>query len=126
VKVFNVHERLLTAAPEDVAAVFGDMSRVWPDPVPAPLDGDLQMGPMLWRRFDRPGSPAAFSMAGPPEFPGEHWFEVGSDGRGGSVLRHTIAAEAIGDFEEVWRDRIEPMHNVYIEALFDKVQAEVS
>jgi hypothetical protein len=40
----------------------------------------------------------------------------------GSILRHTVDGEAVGDFEEIWRDRGEPMHDVYIEALFDRAE----
>ncbi len=117
-KVHNVHERKLAAPPERVTALFDDMSRLWPAPVPRPENGNLRLGLMLWRRDE----PASYRIVAPPEFPGRHWFEVAADGSGGTILRHTVAGEAVGEFEEIWRDRVEPMHDVYIEALFDRAE----
>jgi hypothetical protein len=118
VKVHNVHERALTASPERVTALFENMDRLWPAPVPRPEEGKLRLGLMLWRRDDR----CSYRIVAPPEFPARHWFEVDSDGYGGTVLRHTIDGEAVGEFEEIWRDRVEPMHDVYIEMLFDRAE----
>jgi hypothetical protein len=38
------------------------------------------------------------------------------------VLRHTIDGEAFGEYEAIWRERIEPLHNLVLEALLDNVQ----
>ena len=38
------------------------------------------------------------------------------------MLRHTVHGEAVGEFEPLWRDRIEPLHNAYMEAVFDRAQ----
>ena len=121
-KVHNVHERAFTAPPERVSALFEDMSRLWPPPVPRREDGNLRMGLMVWQPVDRGAAPAAFRIVSPDEFPAEHWFEAQSDGEAGTILRHTIDGEAVGDFETIWRDRVEPMHDVYIEALFDRAE----
>jgi hypothetical protein len=51
----------------------------------------------------------------------EHWFEVETVD-GGTRLRHTIDGEASGDFAYIWREAIEPAHNVILEALLDHVQ----
>ena len=124
-KVRNVHERTLTASPEEVAALFANMDQLWPDPVPEREDCALRVGPMLWERVERPDSPAAYRIVSPDEFPAEHWFEVAPD-PAGSVLRHTVEGEALGSFEPVWLERVEPMHNAYIEALFDRAQEALS
>jgi hypothetical protein len=118
VKVHKVHERRLDASPERVSALFGEMDRLWPAPAPQPEDGKLRVGLMLWRRDDR----CSYRIVDPPEFPARHWFEVDSDGYGGTILRHTVEGEAVGAFEEIWRDRVEPMHDAYIEALFDRAE----
>jgi hypothetical protein len=125
-KVKNVHQRSLAAPPEQVAGLFGDMDRLWPDPVPEKVGDGLQMGLMLWLPVERPGSPKAYRVASPSEVPAEHWFEVAPDGEGGTILRHTIAGDAQGKFEPIWRERIEPVHDFYIEALFDRAQEAVS
>ena len=119
-KVHNVHERRLAASPEHVGALFEDMDRLWPAPVPRPENGKLRMGLMLWQPDEH--APAGFRIVVPPDFPARHWFDVAADGDGGTILRHTIAGEAVGEFEEIWRDRVEPMHDVYIEALFDRAE----
>jgi hypothetical protein len=41
-------------------------------------------------------------------------------------LRHTVEGYANGRYEAIWRDRIEPGHDVELEALFDHVQAAVT
>jgi hypothetical protein len=122
VKVHNVHERALSAAPERVSALLEDIDRLWPTPVPTPEDGMLRLGLMLWKREDR----ASYRIVAPPEFPARHWFDVASDGSGGTILRHTVDGEAVGDFKEIWRDRVEPMHDVYIETLFDHAEEALS
>ena len=122
-KVDNVHERLLTAAAEDVTALFADMDRLWPtvSPVPEPESDLIRVGKMLWRPVERDGSPRAYDIVEPEEFRASHWFEV-DDGERGTVLRHTVRGEAVGAFEPVWRDRMEPRHDAYIEAVFDRAE----
>jgi hypothetical protein len=125
-KVHNVHERELAATPEAVAALFADMGQLWPTPTfPAPEpEGDLlRLGPMLWQPVERAGAARAYEIVGPKEFPASHWFEVDEGSNGGTTtLRHTVEGEAVGDFGSVWRERVEPMHNAYIEAMFDRAQ----
>ena len=127
-KVRNVHERLLPTRPEQVAALFEDMDRVWPVPAfpaPEPEGEQLRLGPMLWEPVLRDGAAAAFRIVGPAEFPAEHWFEVEA-ADGGTRLRHTVVGEAVGEFEAVWRERIEPLHDAYIEAMFDRAEEATS
>jgi len=128
-KVTNRHERVITAGPERVASLIADFSRTWPTEIaPAPrLVGDrrYEAGRMLWEEVDRPGALRAFRVLSPDELRLEHWFEI-EPAAGGTVLRHTVAGHATGRCEALWRERIEPAHDVVLEALLDNVQAAVS
>jgi hypothetical protein len=79
-------------------------------------------GPMLWEEFDRPGAARAFRVIRPDGLQGEHWFELGP-ADGATVLRHTLEGCAAGKYEAIWRERIEPLHNLILEALLDNVEA---
>jgi hypothetical protein len=123
-RVHNVHERTVAGTPEAASALFVDMERLWPAPdlAPKPEGGSLRVGRMLWRPVERTGAVRAYDIVEPHTFPASHWFEVAPESEGRVLLRHTVAGEALGEFEQVWRDRIEPMHNTYIEAVFDRAQ----
>jgi hypothetical protein len=43
-----------------------------------------------------------------------------------AVADEVAAVLAGGPFESVWRDRVEPLHDAYIEGPFDRVQEAVS
>jgi hypothetical protein len=58
----------------------------------------------------------------PDGLQGEHWFELGF-ADGATVLRHTLEGCAVGTYEAIWRERIEPLHNLILEALLDNVEA---
>ena len=64
-------------------------------------------------------------MVGPDELQGEHWFEL-KLARGATVLRHTVEGCAAGKYEATWCERIEPRHDLILEALFDNVEAAVA
>jgi hypothetical protein len=122
-KVLNVHERTFDAPPERLAALVADFDAVWPTQIgPAPRsEGELLRVPfMRWQEFDRPGAVRAFRVVSPPEMPAEHWFEV-ERVEGGTRLRHTIDGEATGDYEAIWRERIEPVHHLVLESMLDNV-----
>ena len=123
-KISNVHQRTIEASPGQLEAIVADLDGIWPTQIsPAPYpDGELlRTGTMLWQEFDRPGAVRAFRVVSPPELRGEHWFEVETV-KDGTVLRHTIDGEAFGAYEAIWRDHIEPRHNLVLEALLDNVQ----
>ena len=128
-KITNRHERILTAPPEQIAPLIADFDRIWPTEIePAPRlvrDHVYQAGWMLWEEFDRPGALRAFRVIKPDELQVEHWFEVES-AAGATVLRHTVEGYAVGRYEVLWRERIEPSHDLELEALFDRVQAAIS
>jgi hypothetical protein len=128
-KITNCHERILMAPPEQIAPLIAGFDRIWPTEIgPAPrLVGDrlYEAGRMLSEEFDRPGALRAFRVIRPDELRVEHWFEVES-AAGATVLRHTVEGYAAGRYEAIWRERIEPVHDLVLEALFDNVQAAIS
>jgi hypothetical protein len=80
---------------------------------------------MLWEDYDRPGATRAFRVVSPKGLQVEHWFTL-QPVEGGTLLRHTVEGEAVGDWEEIWCKKIEPLHDVVLEALLDKVEATVA
>jgi len=128
-KVTNRHERMVAAPPERIAALIADFDRVWPTEIaPAPrLQGHrlYDAGLMRWEEFDRPGAARAFRVVGPDGLRGEHWFELELV-EGATVLRHTLEGCAVGKYEAIWCERIEPLHNLILEALLDNVEAAVA
>lgn len=128
-KISNRHERTIAAAPQRIAALIADFDRVWPTQIaPAPVRQEHRLydaEPMLWEEFDRPGAARAFRVVRPDELQLEHWFEL-ELAEGTTVLRHTIEGWAIGKYETIWRELIEPFHDLILEALLDNVQAAIA
>jgi hypothetical protein len=77
---------------------------------------------MLWEEYDRPGAARAFRVVRPDELHGEHWFEL-RIAEGATVLRHALEGCATGKYEAIWRERVEPLHDLILEALLDNVEA---
>ena len=128
-KIRKCHERIIAAPPERIVPLIADFDRVWPTEIaPAPrLQGHrlYDAGPMLWEEFDRPGAARAFRVVRPDELQLEHWFEL-ELAEGGTVLRHTLEGCAVGKYEAIWRERIEPFHGLILQALLDNVEAAVA
>jgi len=128
-KIRNCHERTVAAPPERIAALIADFDRFWPTEIgPAPrLQGHrlYDAGLMLWEEFDRPGAARAFRVVRPDELRVEHWFEL-ELAEGATVVRHTVEGCAVGKYEAIWRKRIEPAHDLILEALLDNVEAAVA
>lgn len=127
--IMNRHERTVPGPPERIAALIADFARVWPDEIaPAPRRRGhrrYDAGLMAWEEFDRPGATRAFRVVRPEQLQAEHWFElVPADGA--TVVRHTVEGRAAGRYEAIWRERIEPLHDLVLEALLDNVEAEVA
>ena len=125
-RIRNRHERVVSAPHERIAALIADFDRVWPTriaPTPRPLgDRRYDAGLMLWEEFDRPGATRAFRVVRPDEMQAEHWFELdGADGA--TIVRHIIDGSASGKYEAIWSERIEPLHDLILEALLDNVQS---
>ena len=128
-KIMNRHERIVPAPPERIAPLIADFDRIWPTeigPAPRLVEARLyEAGRMLWQEVDRPGALRAFRVIRPDELRLEHWFEA-EPAAGATVLSHTVEGYADGRYEAIWRDRIEPVHDVELEALFDHVEAAVA
>jgi hypothetical protein len=128
-KIRNRHERIITAPPERIAALIADFDRIWPRqiaPAPRPHGHRLyDAGLMGWEEFDRPGAARAFRVVRPEGLQGEHWFEL-EPAQGATVLRHTIEGDATGTYEAIWHERIEPLHDLILEALLDNIEAAAS
>jgi hypothetical protein len=124
-KIRNRHERTVAASPERIAALIADFGLVWPvriAPVPRRQGHRLyDAGLMTWEEFDRPGAVRAFRVVRPDELRAEHWFELEPAGSA-TVLRHTVEGDAAGKYEAIWRDRIEPLHDLIMEGLLDNVE----
>jgi hypothetical protein len=125
----NVHERVFPAARDELAALVADFDEIWPTEIcaaPRPLGERLyEVGVMVWEEFDRPGTIRAFRVVRPESLRAEHWFDL-ERVEAGIRLRHTIDGEAVGEHETLWRERIEPVHDRVLEALFDKIEAALS
>jgi hypothetical protein len=128
-KIKNRHERVVAGPSERVAALIADFDGVWPTeiaPAPRSLGHRLyDAGLMLWEEFDRSGAARAFRVVRPDGLQAEHWFELEPAG-GATVLRHTIEGCATGKYEAIWRERVEPLHDLILEALLDNVEAAVA
>jgi hypothetical protein len=128
-KVRQLHERIVAAPPARIAALIADFDRIWPTeiaPAPRPQGHRLfDAGLMLWEEFDRPGAARAFRVVSPPELQGENWFELERT-EGATVVRHTIEGCAAGEYEAIWCERIEPLHDRILEALLDNLEAAVA
>jgi len=120
---------MFAAPPARIAALIADFDRVWPTEIaPAPRWQGHRLydaGPMLWEEFDRPGAARAFRVVSPDGLQGEHWFEL-EVAEGAAVVRHMIEGRAVGRYEAIWCERIEPLHDRILEALLDNVEAAVA
>jgi hypothetical protein len=125
-KIRNIHERAIAAPAGRIVTLIADFDRIWPTqigPAPRPRGHRIyQAGTMIWEEFDRPGAARAFRVLQPRELRLEHWFEL-EPAAGATVLRHTVEGSAVGPYETIWRDRIEPGHDLELEALLDNVEA---
>src|SRR6266536_582273 len=128
-KIRNHHVRIVAAPPEGIAALIADFDRVWPTEIaPAPRRQGHRLydaGPMLWEEFDRPGAARAFRVVRPDELQVAHWFEL-ELAEGATVLRYTLEGCAVGKYEAIWCERIEPLHDLILESVLDNVEAAVA
>jgi hypothetical protein len=126
VEIHNVHERVVAGTPEQIADLVGDFDVIWPEHIArAPRyygAGLYSVPPMVWEEVTRPDAARAFRVIHPPELEAEHWFEVRRT-RTGTLVRHVLAGEADSEFSELWRNRLEALHDRILEALLDRVAA---
>ena len=125
-RIHNTHEREIDGSVDEVRELL-DIVELWPTelaPAPRAEDGSLRVGPMLWEQSERDGALLAYRVVAPAQLDAEHWFEATAY-RGGTTVRHTVDGEAGGDAEAVWQ-RIEPLHDRIMEAIFDRMELELS
>lgn len=133
--VYNVHERLLAATAGEVGALLDSLSsgadglwphRSWP---PMKLDGPLATGaagghgpvryavtayvPSVWVRF---------TFSGPSGFHGFHEYAVLPVGEERTVLRHTLAMNAVGTARLAWPLVWRPLHDALLEDSLDRAE----
>ena len=124
-KINNCQERVFAATVDELAALVADFDRVWPTEITAaPRQVGRRLyraGIMVWEEFDRPGATRAFRVVSPEGLQAEHWFNLEHIDEG-VRLRHTIAGEAVGEYETVWCEQIEPTHGRVFAALFDRIE----
>ena len=128
-KMCKIHERTIAATPEQIAQLLADFDGIWPTQLtPAPRAQSERLyktSMMLWQEYDRPGAARAFRVLSPAELQGEHWFELERT-PAGTLIRHTVQGEALGDYETIWRDRIEPAHDIILEAILDNIETALA
>ena len=124
----NRHERLIAAPSDRIVPLIADLERVWPTQLAPPprsqADGLYDAGPMLWQEIRRPGTVRAFRVVKPEGLQAEHAFELEPRGPA-TVVRHAVWGRAVGECEALWQTRIEPVHDLILEAFLDNVAAAV-
>jgi hypothetical protein len=126
VKIHNTHERQIDGSVDEVSELL-DVVALWPTeitPAPTQEGGSLRVGPMLWQPTDRDGAVLAFRVTSPEQLRAEHWFEA-TRHKGGTTLRHIVDGSAEGVAEAMWQ-RIEPLHDRIMEAIFDRVEVALA
>ena len=125
----NRHLRVTCATPEQLVALVSDFDAIWPRslaPPPRRLEtGVYEAPPMIWQETARPGAIRAFHVTWPEELDAQHWFEL-QPVDNAMVLRHIIDGRAFGAYMAIWTDKIEPRHDLILEALLDNVEAAVA
>jgi hypothetical protein len=132
-KVHNVHERFVPAAPEAVGALLatlgGAEDAVWPrdDWWPMELDRPLGEGAVGGHSDIRytveayePGSRVVFRFDPSCGLAGTHTFDVQSR-PGGALLRHDLTGRALGRTRLLWPLVIRSIHDAVVEDAFDRV-----
>jgi hypothetical protein len=139
-KIFNRHERKISAPPAEVGSLLDTLSgpsdRLWPveDWPPMKFDALLQEGargghgPVRYRVTEyAPGRRVVFQFDSDGltgGLDGRHFFEV-VPRRNYTVLRHVVDAACDFRMWAKWRILIEPLHDALIEDAFDRVEKKL-
>lgn len=136
----NIHERLLPADAAAVAWLIDSLGnsrdRLWPSwrwPAQV-LDRPLAVGamgghgPIRYAVVDYvPGARVRYEFKAPRGLVGTHGFEVlPGDGKGSTLLRHTLTATARGAMVLAWPLIWRPMHDALVEDGLDTAQAALA
>ncbi|APU39046.1 hypothetical protein [Streptomyces sp. TN58] len=134
--VFNVHERLLTAGPEQVGALIDTLSsgkgdRLWPHHLWEEMEFDRPLsvgaagghGPVRYTVAAYvPGTWVRFTFTGPRGFHGFHEFTVLPVDGERTVLRHTLAMTVSGVSRVTWPLAYRAAHDAVLEDSLDRAE----
>jgi hypothetical protein len=136
-KVVNIHQRLLHAAPERVGALLDTLASpqdaLWPRHAwprmrfdrPLGVGADGGHGPIRYRvEAYTPGQAIRFRFTGPRGFDGWHGLEVLDATSAHCVLEHRVEMSTSGRAVWTWPLLYRPLHDALIED--GLTQAEVS
>lgn len=127
-EVLNIHERVLESEPVQVGALLDSLSsredRLWPKRIWPRMEFDRPLGvgatgghgPIRYFVEEyTPGKSIRFQFIGPKGFDGFHGFEIISDLKQSTVLRHTLKMETQGLAILSWPLVYRPMHDALLE-----------
>ncbi|MER7734258.1 SRPBCC family protein [Streptomyces erythrochromogenes] len=134
--VFNVHERVLTAGPDQVGALIDTLSRgaddrLWPGRLWEEMELDRPLavgaagghGPVRYTVSAYvPGTWVRFAFTGPRGFHGFHEFTALPVDADRTVLRHTLAMTVSGVSRLTWPLAYRPMHDAVLEDCLDRAE----
>jgi hypothetical protein len=138
VKVLNIHERELSATPEQVGALIDSLSSrndlLWPQQAWPRIEFDRALavgavgghGPIRYfvDAYTR-GRSVMFRFTGPRGFDGWHGLEVRDAAAHGCVLRHTLEMRAHGLAAFSWPIVFRPLHDALLEDALALAQASL-
>lgn len=135
-RVLNVHERSLPAAPGAVGALLDGLSSredaLWPAAHWPPLVMDRPLGvgakgghgPVRYAVSAYvPGRLVTCRFTAPAGFEGTHGFEIMPAGERGCILRHTLEMNATGPALLSWPLVFRPLHDALLEDCLALAQA---
>jgi hypothetical protein len=138
-RVFNIHERQLQAAPEQIGALVDSLSSaedaLWPhrDWPRMTFDRALGIGAAGGHGPVRyvveaytPGHAIRFRFTGPRGFDGFHSFQVVGTPGGSGILRHTLSMTAHGAAQLSWPLVFRPLHDALLEDALARAQVSLA
>ena len=127
-KVKNIHQRTLTASPQEIGLLIDSLAsgddRLWPRKLwpamkfdrPLALGAEGGHGPIRYLVEDYiPGQSIRFRFTGPSGFHGFHGYDVVTGAGSQAVLRNTLVMDTSGWAILSWPLVFEPMHDALME-----------
>jgi hypothetical protein len=137
-EVLNVHERELTADPEQVGVLIDSLSSssdaLWPWHSWPRMEFDRPLavgaagghGPVRYFVEEYvPGQSIKFRFTGPKGFDGSHGFQISSASEEPVVLKHTIQMTMRGPAILTWPVIFRPLHDALLEDCLGQAQASL-
>ena len=135
-RVRNVHERVVQAAPSRLGELLDSLASehdsLWPRDRWPPMRFDRGLavgaigghGPIRYTvDAYEPGRSVRFRFTGPRGFDGHHGYEVEEAGPGESRIRHVVEMKTRGRAMLAWPLVYRPLHDALMEDSLDRVQA---